>query len=139
MRSRTLCALAIGSMLGLAAGRARGDDPAPKPMHADTAALERALADTVLALSRADAAAMRAGLAAIERSCRRTRDDEPLPKPLLTYDAAFHNVLDRARELAGAGDVEHSAQQFCWIQSACRNCHDKARKEGLAVGKPAEP
>jgi hypothetical protein len=126
-------------VLGLAAVRTRGDDAAPKPVHADAAALERALADTILALARADAAGMRAGFDTMERSCRRMRDDEPLPKPLLTYDAAIHNVLDRARELAGAGDVEHSAQQFCWIQSACRNCHDKARKEGLAVGKPAEP
>ena len=139
MRSRILCALAAGSMLWLTAGRIHGEDPTPQPVHTDAAALERALSDTILALSRGDAAAMRAGLDTIERSCRRTHDTEPLPKQVLTFDVAFHLTLDRARELAGAGDVEHSAQQFCWIQGACRKCHADARKEGLAVGKPAGP
>lgn len=139
MRSRSLAALALGSMLWLPTGPGYGDEPKAQPVHADAAALERALADTILALSRGDAPGMRAGLDGLERSCRRTRDDEPLPKQLLTFDIAFHLTLDRARELAGAGDIEHSAQQFCWIQSACRKCHDQARKDGLSVGNPAKP
>src|SRR5262245_30901587 len=114
-------------MLWIPAGLGRGEEPKPQPLHVDTAALERALADTVLAVSRGDAPAMRAGLDGLERSCRRTRDDEALPKQVLTFDTAFHLTLDRARELAGSGDIEHAAQQFCWIQGACRKCHEQAR------------
>jgi hypothetical protein len=134
--SRLLSVLAVAAMLWLPAGTGRGEEAAPRPVHEDGAALERALQDTVLALARGDAPGMRSGLDALEHGCRRTRDDEPIPKQILLFDTAFHLTLDRARELAGAADIEHAAQQFCWVQSACRKCHEEARKDGLAVGKP---
>jgi hypothetical protein len=141
LRSRLLLVLALACALVAVAGPGRGEEAAPEPpkaarLHADAAELERALAETIVALSRDDAAAMRAGLDRIERACRRTRDDEPLPKKVLTFDVAFHLTLDRARELAAAKDVEHAAQQFCWIQSACRKCHAQARQDGIEVARP---
>jgi len=139
LRSRRMRALVLGSSLCLPAVLVRGDEPQRQPFHADPAVLERTLADTILALSRGDAPAMRSGLDGIEKACRRTRDDEPYPKELLTFDNAFHLTVDRARELAGAGDIEHSAQQFCWIQGACRKCHDEARKSGVLPPKPRKP
>ena len=137
MRSRVLGAVACAALVLLPAGAGRGEEARPRPLHDDAAALEKAIQDTILALARDDAPRMRDGLDALEHGCRRTRDDEDLPKQLQLFDTAFHLTLDRARELAGAGDIEHAAQQFCWIQSACRKCHDQARKDGLAVGKPA--
>lgn len=128
--------LALTSCLGVAlavpAGSAEGSQataPAEaRPMHESSAALERALLDAMQALSRGDTAALRTGLDGMEKACRRTAREEPFDKEVYQFDLAFHAALDRARELAGAGDVEKAAQQFCWIQNGCRRCHEIARK-----------
>jgi hypothetical protein len=147
VRAPIVWIVALGSLLALPAG---SDDAgtaslssAPRPLlHADSAALERSLLDATLGIAKDDTKMLRAGLDGMEKACRRLKDDESFPREVRNYDSAFHLTLDRARELAGAGDIEHSAQQFCWIESACRKCHEQARKAAIrapGADKPPAP
>lgn len=122
-----LCLTAV-SAGAIAGGEPSGEAPVPSRLHDDPSALERALLDAMQALSKGDGTALRAGLDGMEKACRRAGREDAIPKEVYQFDLAFHATLDRARELAGAGDVEKASQQFCWIQNACRKCHDAARK-----------
>lgn len=105
--------------------------PAP-PVHADAAALERAVLDTTAAFLHEDLPAARAALDRVEAACRRLGpDDTPAyASELVVYDQAFHVTIDRAREFAGRGIADKAFDQFVWMQRGCRACHDLARKSG---------
>jgi hypothetical protein len=85
--------------------------------------------DATLAFLREDLKAARPALDRIESGCRRLREDdrEVYGSELLTYDRAFHAALDMSREMATAGDLPRSWEQFMWVTKGCRACHAIAR------------
>jgi hypothetical protein len=112
----------------------------PAPIHADGAALERAVADAATAFLRSDQRVTREALDRIEAGCRRLgRDDaQGRFKDVVVYDEAFHKTLDLAREFSASGEIDKSFDQFVWVQKTCRTCHALARKAKPA-GEPARP
>jgi len=126
-----------GCLLGL-----RAEPPAPRlpSPHADGKAEEQAVLDATLAFLREDAKAARPALDRIEAGCRRLREDDVAVygSELVTYDRAFHVALDVSREMASAGNLERSWEQFMWVTKGCRTCHGIARA-GAPSARPTAP
>lgn len=120
--------MSILLLAGLAAEPQSGPARLPSP-HPDGQAAEQAVLDATLAFLREDLKAARPALDRIESSCRRLREDdrETYGSELLTYDRAFHAALDMSREMATAGDLQRSWEQFMWVTKGCRACHALAR------------
>lgn len=112
-------------------------------MHADVAALERAVVDATLAFIRSDLRAAREALDRADAGCRRLRSEEDpsYPSDLVTYDQAFHTTIDMAREFSTRGALDRAFDQFVWMQKACRTCHEIARGKGFLppTGSDATP
>jgi hypothetical protein len=85
--------------------------------------------DVTLAFLREDLSAARPALDRIEAGCKRLREDdrEVYGGEILTYDQAFHAALDVSREMASAGELQRSWEQFMWVTKGCRACHALAR------------
>lgn len=100
----------------------------PSP-HPDGAALEQAVLDATLAFLREDLKAARPALDRMDAGCRRMREDdvEAHGSELVAYDRAFHSALDLSREMATAGNMQRSWEQFMWVTKGCRGCHAIAR------------
>ena len=119
-------------LIALLAGLA--EEPAPPPRrlpspHPDGKAAEQAVLDATLAFLREDLAAARPALDRVEAGCKRLRDDdrEIYGGEVANYDRAFHAALDTSREMASAGDLQRSWEQFMWVTKGCRACHALAR------------
>jgi len=110
-------------------------EPGVRAVHADTAKVEQALLAATLAFLRENPAEARSALDMIHRNSRALHGDEVgvVGADVLTYDRAFHETLDRSRELAGAGEIDAAFNQFVWVQRACRTCHALSRARGLMV------
>ena len=110
------------------------EEPAPAPRrlpspHRGGRATEQAVLDVTLAFLREDLAAARPALDRIEAGCKRLGEDDRAVYggEVLAYDRAFHAALDVSREMASAGDVQRSWEQFVWVSKGCRACHALAR------------
>jgi len=119
-------------LIALLAGT--GEEPSPPPHrlpspHPDGRATEQAVLDVTLAFLREDLSAARPALDRIEAGCKRLREDdrEVYGGEILTYDQAFHAALDVSREMASAGELQRSWEQFMWVTKGCRACHALAR------------
>ena len=136
---------AAGGPPGSAEREASGAVPALL-VHRDPREVLEGTVEAARAYLLEDATAMRAALDRIERATRRLdrERDAALGKDLLVYEQAFHETLDRAREMSGKGDLEKAFNQFVWTQRACVTCHGIARDEGrlppapLSSGQHAE-
>jgi hypothetical protein len=109
----------------------------PSP-HADGKALEQAVLDATLAFLREDLKTARAALDRIEAGSRRLREDDVAlyGSEVTTYDRAFHAALDVSREMATAGKLPRSWEQFMWVTKGCRTCHGLARTPPPPPGTP---
>jgi hypothetical protein len=119
-------------MIALLAGLAEEPAPAPRRFpspHADAKATEQAVLDATLAFLREDLGAARPALDRIEAGCKRFREDDRdvYGGEITSYDRAFHAALDVSREMASAGDLQRSWEQFMWVTKGCRACHALAR------------
>jgi len=119
-------------LIALLAGLAEEPTPAPRHLpspHPDGKAVEQAVLDATLAFLREDLSAARPALDRIEAGCKRQREDdrEVYGGEIATYDRAFHAALDVSREMASAGDLPRSWEQFMWVTKGCRACHALAR------------
>ena len=87
--------------------------------------MEDAVLSATRAFLRDDAGALRKALDIIEAGCRRLHpeDGQGLHAETVAYDKAFHQTLNRTRELATRGDLDRAFDQFVWVQKACRVCH----------------
>jgi hypothetical protein len=121
-------------LIALLAGLGEEPPPAPRRLptpHVDGKATEQAVLDATLAFLREDLSAARPALDRIEAGCRRFREDdrEVYGGEILSYDKAFHAALDVSREMASAGDLQRSWEQFMWVTKGCRSCHALVRTE----------
>ncbi|HEX5044972.1 MAG TPA: hypothetical protein VFV75_18910 [Candidatus Polarisedimenticolaceae bacterium] len=119
-------------LIALLAGLAEEPAPAPPHLpspHVDGKATEQAVLDATLAFLREDLSAARPALDRIEAGCKRLREDdrEAYGGEIMSYDKAFHAALDVSREMASAGDLQRSWEQFMWVTKGCRACHALAR------------
>jgi len=147
-RRRALAGMAVAAVLLLGAApqasppeNAGAPEERPAPLHADVAALERAVVDATLAYVHSDCRAARAALDRIDAGCRRlSRDDTPkAPDDVIVYDETFHKTVDLAREFAAGEQLERSFDQFVWAQRACRLCHGQAQAAKLMPPHPPKP
>lgn len=108
------------------------------PMHADSEALLKALGETARCLAREDAACTRAALDRMEPNCARIQiqSDTRFDDRVRSADRAFHATVDRARELASAGEIAKTSQQFTWIRQTCLICHEASRRLGIGPALP---
>jgi hypothetical protein len=146
MRERTIrlgAVLVAVILLGAASPETppAGGEPStdgPAPIHADGAALERAVLDATIAFLHSDLHAAREALDRIAAGCRRlSRDEVPRPpEDELLGDQVFHKTVDFAREFATGGEIDKAFDQFVWAQKTCRTCHDRVRK-AKPVERPA--
>jgi hypothetical protein len=122
----------------VAAGAQEPASRLPSP-HAEGKAAEQAVLDATLAFLREDLQAARPALDRIEAGCRRLREDDVATygSELVGYDRAFHVALDVSREMATAGNLPRSWEQFMWVTKGCRTCHGLARAGPKAPGPAA--
>ena len=119
-------------LIALLAGMTEEPAPAPRRRpspHRDGKATEQAVLEVTLAFLREDLSAARPALDRIEGGCKRLGEDDRAVYggEVLAYDRAFHAALDVSREMASAGDVQRSWEQFMWVAKGCRVCHAMAR------------
>jgi len=117
----------------------RAQEPAPQPVHRDSAKLLEAVGDAARAHAIEDLAAMGTALDRIDANTRPLGDADRAVYGARTvnYDQAFHVTLDRARQLLAGGDLENAFNQFVWVQRACVVCHADARESGVQIPRPA--
>ncbi|HEX6853135.1 MAG TPA: hypothetical protein VF139_17195 [Candidatus Polarisedimenticolaceae bacterium] len=129
-------AVAAALLLGVLASFA-GDPPAPRRLHEDAEAMQRAMGAALDALLRNDANGTRAALDRIEAACRRIDQDAKADfgEKTVTFDLAFHRQLDLARELAARGDLEAFGPHFYGVIKGCRGCHLEAA--GITFASPS--
>jgi hypothetical protein len=132
----TILLLAAGSW-ALSGREASETEEPPARVHRDGEAMARAVVETIDALMRDDAEAIRAPVKRIEESCRRlhAEDDDVLAPGMKNLDQALHKVLTGTRAYAAAGNVDEAFNEFVWVLRSCRQCHEYARQKGLL---PAE-
>jgi len=108
------------------------ENPPPR-VHRDADAMARAVVETMDALMRDDAEAIRAPVKRIEESCRRlhAEDDDLLAPGMRNLDQALHKVLTGTRAYASAGNVDEAFTEFVWVLRSCRQCHEYARQKGF--------
>jgi len=132
----TIVLIAASSWVATRLVASESEEPAPR-VHRDADAMARAVVETMDALMRDDAEAVRAPVKRIEDSCRRlhAEDDDVLAPGIRNLDQALHKVLTGTRTYASAGDVDEAFTEFVWVLRSCRQCHEYARQQGLL---PAE-
>ena len=88
------------------------------------------LRSEVRAFLREDGPAALDNLGAIERLSRRlgAPDAEHYGQELVNYDTAFHQTIDRTRELSRRPELDDAFNHFVYIQRACVACHRIARR-----------
>ena len=141
MHSRGTAAVAIvliaaSSWVATRLVASESDEPPPR-VHRDADAMARAVVETIDALMRDDAAAVRAPVKRIGESCRRlhAEDDDVFAPGFHNLDQALHKVLTGTRAYAAAADVDEAFTEFVWVLRSCRQCHAYARQKGFL---PAE-
>lgn len=109
-------------------------------VHGSGRELERAILDAALAFLREDPAGAKRALDGVAASFPglRVEDEERFGQAVVDYDEAFRVTVNRAREMAGAGALDASFDQFVWIQRTCRICHEQARGAGFDVATPRD-
>jgi cytochrome c556 len=128
----TIALVAVSTWVATRPFASESDKPAPR-VHLDAEAMARAVVETMDALMRDDAEAVRAPVKRIEESCRRlhAEDDDDFAPGFRNLDQALHKVLTGTRAYAAAGDVDEAFTEFVWVLRSCRQCHEYARQKGF--------
>ena len=121
--------LLLVALLAAVAEEPQAPAARPPSPHPDGKAAEQAVLDATLAFLREDLKTARSALDRIEAACRRLREDDhqAYGSEVVGYDRAFHAALDVSREMASAGNLQRSWEQFMWVTKGCRGCHEIAR------------
>ena len=129
-----LPALLLAATGLLAAAVSTQEDLAkPAPVHADTDRIVEAMAETLAALLREDAATARRTLDRVDAQLRELKAEEQthFGRDIVGYSRAVKETLNLARETSGTGNVERAFDEFISIQKACGICHDLARRQKI--------
>lgn len=125
--------LVLGAVSAVEVEPVGESEPGAQAIHVSTAKIEQALVAATVAFLRENSRDARSALDVIHENSRTLHPDEVdvVGSDVLAYDRAFHETLDRSRELAGAGELDAAFDQFVWVQRACRTCHALSRERGL--------
>jgi hypothetical protein len=129
------CAVRTGALLAAIVSVAAEPEapPRPRPIHPDSAAMQKGLTDALLAFVVADGPAIRKALDVVEENCRRLgpADESGYPATIVRWDTAFHGDLDAIRELAARGILDKAYDRYTFLPRGCQGCHAEAAKAKL--------
>jgi len=132
--------IALGILLAAAGGWAlpvpdsdEADRAPTARVHTDAKAMKRAMTEALEALMRDDIEAVGPAVREIDAACRvlHEEDDDLVGPGFRQFDQALHLVLLRSRGFATDGDADEAFTEFVWVLRTCRQCHDRARSQGL--------